>query len=139
MPGAFCLCWLVFWGISRDVVYALIAAGMVAGSVTLTFAVVARTVWTPRPVTVSRMRLVLAFFGLQVGLTGALLLVAFGVPVPRAATAGAALGAAAGAAYSRTRVTEQLRGLPPRERRATKWCLARFHGNLAVSGTMRTT
>ena len=110
-PGAFCLFWLLFWIISRNIAFALIAAGLVSGTALSAVVAVARTAWGSRPTTARRLGLVAALFGLQVGLVAALLLIAFGVPLPWAAAAGVSVGGAMAAYYRRGRYTEELRGL----------------------------
>jgi hypothetical protein len=110
-PGAFCLFLLLFWIISRNPAFALIAAGLVSGTAVSVVVAVARTVWGSRPATARRLGLVIALFGLQVGLMAALLLIAFGVPLPWAAAAGAGVGGAMAAYYGRGRYPEELRGL----------------------------
>lgn len=110
-PGAFCLFWLLFWIISRNPAFSLTAAGLVAGTALATVVTIALTVWTRRPASAGRLRLIIAMFGLQVGLAAALLLIAFGVPFPWAAAAGAGVGGAMAAYYGRGKHAAQLRGL----------------------------
>jgi len=55
--------------------------------------------------------MVVALFGLQVGLMVTLLLIAFGLPLLEAAAAGVSVGGAMAAYYSRGRYIEELRGL----------------------------
>jgi CHAT domain len=110
-PGAFSLFWLLFWVISRNPAFALIAAGLVTGAVLSVVVAVGRTAWGSRPAKERQLGLVVGLFGLPGGLMAALLLVAFGVPLPWAAAAGVSVGGAMAAYYSRGRYTEQLRGL----------------------------
>jgi hypothetical protein len=111
VPGAFCLFWLLFWMISRNPAFALIAAGLVSGAALSAVVAIALTVWTGRPASEGRLRLIIAIFGLQVGLTAALLLIAFGVSLPWAAAAGIGVGGAMAAYYGRGKQAAQLRGL----------------------------
>jgi len=120
-PGAFCLFWLLFWIISRNPAFSLTAAGLVAGTALATVVTIALTVWTRRPASAGRLRLIIAMFGLQVGLAAALLLIAFGVPFPWAAAAGAGVGGAMAAYYGRGKHAAQL----PRRSDCTRGWLRR--------------
>ena len=111
IPGAFCLFWLLFWIISRNPVFSLIAAVLVSGTALAAMATIALTVWTGRPASAGRLRLIIAMFGLQVGLTAALLFVAFGAPFSWAAATGVGVGGAMAAYYSRGKQAAELRGL----------------------------
>jgi hypothetical protein len=110
-PGAFCLFWLLFWIVSPNPAFSLTAAGLVSGTALATMVTIALAVWTRRPASAGRLRLIIAMFGLQVGLTAALLLIAFGVPFPWAAATGVAVGGAMASYYSRGKQAAQLRGL----------------------------
>ena len=110
-PGVFVLFWLLFLVISRDLPFALIAAGLVTVTALSSIVTVGRIGWASRPATARRLGLVIALWGLQVGLMTTLLLIAFGVPLPWAAAAGAGVGGTMAAYYARGRFTEELRGL----------------------------
>src|SRR5689334_9895159 len=99
-PGAFSLFWLLFWVSSRNPAFALLAAGLVTGAVLSVVVAVGRTAWGSRPVTERQLGRVVGLFGLPGGLMAALLLVAFGVPLPWAAAAGVSVGGAMAAYYS---------------------------------------
>ena len=110
-PGVFVLFWLLFLVISRDLPFALIAAGLVTVTTLSSIVTVGRIGWASRPATARRLGLVTALWGLQVGLMTTLLLIAFGVPLPWAAAAGAGVGGIMASYYARGRFTEELRGL----------------------------
>lgn len=111
LPGTVGLFWLLFWAISRHPAFALLAAGLVAGTALACFLAVARTASGPRPPTAFRLGLVVALFAVQSGLMVALLLIAFGVPLLWALGAGAGVGGVMTAYCIRSKIPQQLRGL----------------------------
>ena len=87
------------------------AAGLLTVTTLSSIVTVGRIGWASRPATARRLGLVTALWGLQVGLMMTLLLIAFGVPLPWAAAAGAGVGGIMASYYARGRFTEELRGL----------------------------
>ena len=87
------------------------AAGLLTVTTLSSIVTVGRIGWASRPAMARRLGLVTALWGLQVGLMMTLLLIAFGVPLPWAAAAGAGVGGIMASDHARGRFTEELRGL----------------------------